>query len=48
MGVVKVVEKNNHRPGQTLLWGTYQIAYVAYDRSGNSETCAFKVYVLGE
>ncbi|KAK6617037.1 hypothetical protein RUM44_005394 [Polyplax serrata] len=46
--VVKVVEKNNHRPGQTLLWGTYQIAYVAYDQAGNTATCAFKVYVLSE
>lgn len=46
VGVIRVVEKNNHRPGQTLLWGTYGIAYVAYDQAGNSATCSFKVYVL--
>lgn len=46
VAVVRVVEKNNHRPGQTLLWGTYEIAYVAYDQAGNTATCSFKVYVL--
>lgn len=47
VGVVRFEEKNGHRPGQTLLWGTYNIAYVAFDQAGNSATCAFKVYVLG-
>ncbi|KAF4522838.1 hypothetical protein B566_EDAN008100 [Ephemera danica] len=48
VGVVRVAEQNNHRPGLTLLWGTYHIAYAAYDATGNSATCAFKVYVLAE
>lgn len=44
--VVKVQESNGHRPGQTLLWGIYQIAYVAYDAAGNAATCTFKISVL--
>lgn len=48
VGVDRVIERNGHRPGQTLLWGTYEIAYVAYDQAGNSATCSFKVYVLSE
>lgn len=48
VGVVKVVERNNHRPGQTLLWGIYQIAYVAYDAVGNTATCSFKVSLLSK
>ena len=46
VGVVKILEKSGHRPGQTLLWGMYQIAYVALDEAGNSATCSFKVSVL--
>lgn len=46
VGVVKIQEKNGHRSGQTLLWGTYDISYVAYDQAGNSASCNFKVYVL--
>lgn len=46
VGVARVEEKSGHRPGQTLLWGTYHIAYVAYDQAGNSATCSFKVYLL--
>jgi hypothetical protein len=46
VAVVKIQEKNGHRPGQTLLWGMYQIAYVALDEAGNSATCNFKVSVL--
>lgn len=48
VGVVKVVEKNGHTPGQTLLWGTYEIAYVAFDAAGNTASCSFKVSVLCE
>ncbi|XP_026678835.1 uncharacterized protein LOC103508436, partial [Diaphorina citri] len=48
VAVVKVEEKGGHRPGQTLLWGTYHVAYVAFDAAGNSATCAFKVYLLSE
>ncbi|XP_046990617.1 sushi, von Willebrand factor type A, EGF and pentraxin domain-containing protein 1 [Schistocerca americana] len=48
VGVVRVEEKNGHRPGQTLLWGTYTIAYVAYDQAGNTATCSFKVYLLAD
>jgi len=46
VGVAQIVERSGHRPGQSLLWGTYQIAYVGYDQAGNSATCSFKVYVL--
>jgi hypothetical protein len=45
--VARVVQSDGHRSGQTLLWGDYTIAYVAYDAAGNAATCAFKVYVLG-
>ncbi|ENN80781.1 hypothetical protein YQE_02790, partial [Dendroctonus ponderosae] len=48
VGVVSVQEKSGHRPGQTLLWGVYQIAYVASDEAGNAATCTFKVSVLSE
>lgn len=48
VGVTKIIEKNGHRPGQTLLWGTYDITYVAYDAAGNSATCNFKVSLLSE
>lgn len=44
--VVKIQESNGHRPGQTLLWGIYQIAYVASDAAGNVATCTFKISVL--
>lgn len=46
VAITKIQEKNGHRPGQTLLWGIYQIAYVASDAAGNTATCAFKVSVL--
>ncbi|KAK9881868.1 hypothetical protein WA026_018067 [Henosepilachna vigintioctopunctata] len=48
IAVVRVVEQNGHRPGQTLLWGNYEIAYVAFDEAGNSATCSFRVSVLSE
>lgn len=48
VGITKIQEKNGHRPGQTLLWGIYQIAYVASDAAGNTATCTFKVSVLCE
>ncbi|EZA50646.1 Sushi, von Willebrand factor type A, EGF and pentraxin domain-containing protein [Ooceraea biroi] len=48
VGIVKIQEKNGHRSGQTLLWGTYDISYVAYDQAGNSASCSFKVYVLSD
>lgn len=47
VGVVGVQEKSGHRPGQTLLWGIYQIAYVASDAAGNTATCTFKVNNFG-
>lgn len=47
VGISNIRERNNHRPGQTLLWGIYQIAYVASDAAGNTATCTFKVSVLG-
>ncbi|XP_055681349.1 sushi, von Willebrand factor type A, EGF and pentraxin domain-containing protein 1 isoform X2 [Lutzomyia longipalpis] len=48
IGVVKIAEKNGHRPGQTLLWGSYDITYVAADAAGNTATCTFKVSLLPE
>lgn len=48
VGVVKVIERNGHRPGQALLWGTYEITYIASDAAGNSATCNFKVSLLSE
>lgn len=48
VGVTRVVERNGHRSGQTLLWGTYDITYVAHDAAGNTATCTFKVSVLAE
>ena len=29
-------------------WGTYDVAYVAYDEAGNSAVCAFKIYVVSQ
>lgn len=46
VGVTKILENNGHRPGQTLLWGIYNIAYVASDEAGNTAICSFKVSVL--
>lgn len=48
VGVTKIIEKNGHRPGQTLLWGVYDITYIASDAAGNTATCNFKVSVLNE
>lgn len=48
VGVTRVIEKSGHRSGQTLLWGTYDITYVANDAAGNTATCSFKVSVLSE
>lgn len=48
VGVTKIIERNGHRSGQTLLWGTYDITYIASDAAGNSATCSFKVALLAE
>lgn len=48
VGIVRVEEKSGHHPGQTLMWGNYQVVYVAFDAVGNAATCSFKVYVLGK
>lgn len=48
VGVTKIIEKSGHRSGQTLLWGTYEITYIASDAAGNSATCSFKVSLLSE
>lgn len=48
IGVTRVIEKSGHRSGQTLLWGTYDITYLASDAAGNTATCSFKVSVLSE
>ena len=44
--VDKVINKGGLKPGQALQWGTYDVAYVAYDEAGNTAQCAFKIYVL--
>lgn len=46
IGVTKMVEKNGYRPGQTLLWGAYEITYVASDAAGNTASCSFRVTLL--
>ena len=38
--------KGGLRPEQALQWGTYDVAYVAYDGAGNTAQCDFKIYVL--
>lgn len=48
VAVTRIIERNGHRPGQTLLWGTYDITYIASDAAGNTATCSFKVSVLSE
>ncbi|XP_050541159.1 sushi, von Willebrand factor type A, EGF and pentraxin domain-containing protein 1 [Daktulosphaira vitifoliae] len=48
VGVIRVEEKSGHKPGQTLLWGTYRVAYVAFDEVGNTAVCSFSVYVISE
>lgn len=48
VGVTSIIERNGHRSGQTLLWGTYDITYIASDAAGNSATCTFKVSLLSE
>ena len=46
VGVEKVINKGGLRPEQALQWGTYDVAYVAYDGAGNTAQCDFKIYVL--
>lgn len=48
VGVVRIEEKSGHRAGQVLMWGNYQVVYVAFDGVGNTATCSFKIYVLGK
>lgn len=48
VGVVRVIERNGHRSKQTLLFGTYDIIYIASDAAGNTAMCSFKVSVLSE
>ncbi|XP_073822904.1 sushi, von Willebrand factor type A, EGF and pentraxin domain-containing protein uif isoform X2 [Musca autumnalis] len=48
IGVTKIVERNGHRPGTTLLWGSYDITYIASDAAGNTASCSFKVSLLTE
>lgn len=48
VGVTAVTERNGHRSGQTLSWGTYDITYVASDAAGNSEICSFTISVLSK
>lgn len=48
IGVTKIVERNGHRPGTTLLWGSYDITYIASDAAGNTASCSFKVLLLSK
>lgn len=48
VGVTKIIERNGHRPGQTLLRGTHEITYIASDAAGNTATCSFTIYVLAD
>ena len=43
---VKVVNLGGLKPDMPLQWGTYDVAYVAYDQAGNTAQCAFKIYVV--
>ncbi|XP_055635764.1 uncharacterized protein LOC129775276 isoform X1 [Toxorhynchites rutilus septentrionalis] len=42
-GVTKIIERNGRRPGQSFLLGSYDITYIAYDASGNTASCSFKI-----
>ncbi|XP_040577922.1 uncharacterized protein uif [Lepeophtheirus salmonis] len=44
--VDQVINVEGLKPGQALQWGTYNVAYVAYDEAGNTAQCSFKIYVL--
>jgi len=48
IGVTKIYERNGHRSGTTLLWGTYDITYIASDAAGNTASCSFKVSLLSK
>lgn len=48
VGITKLIERSGHRSGQTLLWGAYEITYIASDAAGNTASCSFKVSVLSE
>eukprot|EP00096_Caligus_rogercresseyi_P005025 TRINITY_DN1980_c0_g2_i1.p1 TRINITY_DN1980_c0_g2~~TRINITY_DN1980_c0_g2_i1.p1 ORF type:complete len:2992 (-),score=731.35 TRINITY_DN1980_c0_g2_i1:531-9380(-) len=44
--LASVLKKGGLTPGMALSWGTYDVAYIAYDSSGNTATCSFKIYVV--
>ena len=44
--VTKIINTGGLIPGQALQWGTYDVAYVAYDLAGNTAQCDFKIFVL--
>ena len=43
---LKIHNKDGLLPGQPLQQGTYDVAYVAYDKTGNTAQCDFSVHVL--
>ncbi|XP_013781236.1 uncharacterized protein LOC106465521 [Limulus polyphemus] len=45
---IRVIEHNGLQPGQTLLRGVYNLAYVATDEAGNTAQCDFHIHVLSE
>ncbi|XP_076318247.1 uncharacterized protein LOC143229580 isoform X1 [Tachypleus tridentatus] len=45
---IKVIERNGLRPGQTLMRGTYDLAYIATDEARNAAQCHFRIHVLGD
>lgn len=48
IGISKIVERNGHRSGETLLWGIYDVMYLAYDAAGNTASCGFRVTIVAE
>ena len=43
---LRIINKGGLKPGQALQWGTYDVAYIAYDEAGNTAQCDFKIYVV--
>ncbi|XP_058454733.1 uncharacterized protein LOC131432461 isoform X2 [Malaya genurostris] len=43
VGITKIVERHGRRSGQSFLWGSYDITYIAFDAAGNSGSCTFKI-----
>ena len=46
LGTIAKVKQPGLLPGQPLQHGAYDIAYIAYDTTGNTAQCNFTVHVL--